>query len=139
ELLHRGLLDGPLLGNQPVQRRDQPIHVRQSCRDGLLLPERWRRHSEVADLLQRQASNRVSTHQILQSLLSAMRENVLKEEPRIVKRGIKSQECDAGQKTDLLCQSVQCGITGVRAVLCEQEIAKASVTPRKDFAVLVCA
>ena len=35
ELLHGGLLDGPLLGDQLLQRPEQFIHIRQRLGDGL--------------------------------------------------------------------------------------------------------
>ena len=34
ELLHGGLLDGPLLGDQCLQRREHPIHIRQRLGNG---------------------------------------------------------------------------------------------------------
>ena len=37
ELLHGGLLDGPLLGDQRLQRPEQPVHIRQRLGDGALL------------------------------------------------------------------------------------------------------
>ena len=41
ELLHGGLLDGPLLGDQLLQRADQCIHIGQRSRDGALFGS-WR-------------------------------------------------------------------------------------------------
>ncbi len=40
ELLHGGLLDRPLLGDQRIQRPEQPIDIRQRLGDGALLDER---------------------------------------------------------------------------------------------------
>ena len=41
ELLHGGLFEVALLGDEPVQRPQQPIHIAQRRRDGALLGERW--------------------------------------------------------------------------------------------------
>lgn len=45
ELLHGGLFEVALLGDQPVQPAQQPIHIAQRLRDGALLGERgkWNR------------------------------------------------------------------------------------------------
>ena len=39
ELLHGGLFEVALLGDEPVQRPQQPIHIAQRRRDGALFEE----------------------------------------------------------------------------------------------------
>ena len=48
ELLHGGLLEVTLLGDEPVQSTQQPIHIAQRLRDGALFREGWKsqRHSQ---------------------------------------------------------------------------------------------
>src|SRR5438309_733942 len=50
ELLHGGLLYCPLLGDQRVQRPDQPLHIRQRLGDGLLLRYWWKWNNQRLDL-----------------------------------------------------------------------------------------
>jgi hypothetical protein len=42
ELLHGGLFEVALLGDEPVQRAQQRIHIAQRLRDGALFGERWK-------------------------------------------------------------------------------------------------
>ena len=47
ELLHAGLFEVALLGDEPVQRGQQPIHIAQRLCDGALFGERWNRINEI--------------------------------------------------------------------------------------------
>ena len=47
ELLHGGLFEVALLGDEPVQRGQQPIHIAQRLCDGALFGERWNRINEI--------------------------------------------------------------------------------------------
>ena len=44
ELLHGGLFEVALLGDELVQPAQQRIHIAQRRRDGALFGERWKRH-----------------------------------------------------------------------------------------------
>src|ERR1017187_3210147 len=50
ELLHGGLFEVALLGDEPVQRVQQRIHIAQRPRDGALFRLRWNGNSVAANL-----------------------------------------------------------------------------------------
>src|SRR5690606_14945133 len=50
ELLHGGLLDGSLLGDQRLQRSEQVIHIRQRLGDGALFANLGRSKTEVGHI-----------------------------------------------------------------------------------------
>ena len=54
ELLHGGLFEVALLGDELVQRAEQRIHIAQRPRDGALFGETWNDDSKLADSLNRQ-------------------------------------------------------------------------------------
>ncbi len=47
ELLHGGLFEVALLGDEPVQPAQQPIHIAQRRCDGALFGERWKGDDEI--------------------------------------------------------------------------------------------
>ena len=58
ELLHGGLFEVALLGDELVQRTDQRIHIAQRLRDGALFGERaeWKRRCISQEMLRLAAS-----------------------------------------------------------------------------------
>ena len=51
ELLHGGLFEVALLGDEPVQPAQQPIHIAQRRSDGALFGEGWQRKLHSAEFV----------------------------------------------------------------------------------------
>ncbi|MCG3776436.1 MAG: hypothetical protein JW395_3295 [Nitrospira sp.] len=51
ELLHGGLFEVALLGDEPVQRAQQRIHIAQRLRDGALFGEWWESDGDSDDII----------------------------------------------------------------------------------------